>query len=455
MRRVHWALICVLLLSMIGTVAACGKTSTATTTTTSKTTTPATTAASTTSATVTTSKPAATTTPAAPVKIGLLEDITGPYGTYGVAFMAGAKTAVQMVNDAGGIKSLGGAKIVTVDGNGDSTPTTSTSEVERLINNEKVLAISGPTSTAEALASIPLFERYKIPAVTILTDETQYQKGYRYVFGVAPSNQLTATVQANFVDWLAKTQGAPTDRIAICSLTPGLDSRVSAMITRLKSLGYTNIVLNETFTGTVSDQGPLVLKLKAANPSLVIYLGGAQDGILFHKACYTYDYYPWLVMDEETYGSPLVSAGLSADVAKKTLLRPNVFGVGVGATDDLLANTPSIKAFHDAFKKLYPGSTMPLSVVSRGGLKVLAIARAIENAGSRAPDAIADALRKLDIKAPDTYLILGDQYPRFLMSDSGLVSTMTLTADQWNDTLTGKLFIWPDNLSNSKPRIQK
>src|SRR6202040_2250268 len=46
-----------------------------------------------------------------PVNIGALYPTTGGMAQIGVGCVAAAKLAVDMVNDAGGIKSLGGAKL--------------------------------------------------------------------------------------------------------------------------------------------------------------------------------------------------------------------------------------------------------------------------------------------------------------------------------------------------------
>ena len=46
-----------------------------------------------------------------PVNIGGLYPVTGSMAQIGVGIVAAAKLAVEMVNEAGGIKSLGGAKM--------------------------------------------------------------------------------------------------------------------------------------------------------------------------------------------------------------------------------------------------------------------------------------------------------------------------------------------------------
>jgi len=62
-----------------------------------------------------------------PINIGALYPTTGSMAQIGVGCVAAAKLAVEMVNDAGGIKSLGGAKLnlVVSDVQSDTTVTAS------------------------------------------------------------------------------------------------------------------------------------------------------------------------------------------------------------------------------------------------------------------------------------------------------------------------------------------
>lgn len=431
-------------------------TSTATTTTVSKTTTTTTTTAITTAPATTTTTAKPTTTPAVvdPVKIGILEDASGPYAAYGGARIAAQKVAIQMINDAGGIKSLGGAKLTLVMGATDGNAQTATSEAERLISNEKVVGIVGPTATSEILAAVPIYERYGVPAVTTIYDSSQFQKGYRYLFGVAGNPDAASAGWGDFIDWLAKNYGAPTDAIAFAYSTPGYNTFTDSIVTRLGQLGYKNVLLKEGFLNTVTDQSALVLKLKNAKASLVVYNGAMPDSVLFHKACDLYDYHPWLIGNPHIGSAPAIDA-LGAVLAKKVLTQYNTFLAGTGTYTDLYSTAPSLKAFRDTFYKANPSWTFDWPATALGAQEVFVLARAIENAGSRNPTDIAAALRKLDIQAPDSYLVVDADYPRLRMSDSGLVMGNPTSAAQRSVDMAGLQIIYPDNIAAVKPRINK
>lgn len=458
MKKLNLLLIIAITLSLIGATIGCSKSAQTTKTTTATTAAATSTTAKPTVATTAVATTTATTTTAAkpvdPIKIGILDDMTGAIAAYGTAYNAGVKLAIQIVNDAGGIKSLGGAKIVYAQGSGDSTVPTATSEVERLISSEKISALIGPTATAEVLASIPTLERYKIPAVTILGDTTQFQKGYRYIFSTYVSMQSLGIQQAEFINWLAKNYGAATDKMGYATIAPSLTTQTEAAIARLAELGYKNVVLNETFPATTTDQGPLVLKLKAANATMVLYNGIGQDGIAFHKACDTYDYHPWLIVNSVAINGSVKDA-IGATAAKNIFARPNVFSAGSGAPLDAYSKIPSLSAFQVALKKAYPDAKFEFNVAATGAQRAFVLLRAIENAASRDPEAIANALRKVDIKSPDAYLVGFEQYPELKMTDSGQASTGYISASQWTDDLSSQQIVWPEAISTAKPKATK
>ena len=78
-----------------------------------------------------------------PVNIGALYPTTGSMAQIGVGCVAAAKLAVDMVNEAGGIKSLGGAKLNLIISDVQSDTTVTRTETDRLITGNKLSAIHG------------------------------------------------------------------------------------------------------------------------------------------------------------------------------------------------------------------------------------------------------------------------------------------------------------------------
>ena len=100
---------------------------------------------------------------AEPVNIGGLYPVTGSMAQIGQGCVNAAKLAVQMVNDAGGIKSLGGAKLNLIVSDVQSDTTVTRTETDRLINGYKLAAIHGCFASALTLIA-PSEVRHSTPA---------------------------------------------------------------------------------------------------------------------------------------------------------------------------------------------------------------------------------------------------------------------------------------------------
>src|SRR5262244_1277188 len=103
---------------------------------------------------------------AEPVNIGALYPITGSFAQIGQGCVNAAKLAVQMVNDAGGIKSLGGAKLNLIVSDVQSDPTVTRTETDRLISSYRPAAIHGAFASALTLIASEVAERAKTPLLT-------------------------------------------------------------------------------------------------------------------------------------------------------------------------------------------------------------------------------------------------------------------------------------------------
>ena len=67
-------------------------------------------------------------------KVGVVHPVTGPLAEPGQACRLGAQMAADAINAAGGIKSLGGAKLELILGDTQTTPDVGRTEAERVVN---------------------------------------------------------------------------------------------------------------------------------------------------------------------------------------------------------------------------------------------------------------------------------------------------------------------------------
>jgi branched-chain amino acid transport system substrate-binding protein len=96
------------------------------------------------------------------VKVGLIHPVTGALAEDGQACRLGAQLAAEHINAAGGIKSLGGAKLELLLGDTQSKPDVARAEAERLINAGAQL-LQGPFSSGDAAAIVPVAQQRRVP----------------------------------------------------------------------------------------------------------------------------------------------------------------------------------------------------------------------------------------------------------------------------------------------------
>src|SRR4030095_4933782 len=100
----------------------------------------------------------------AAVKVGILHPVSGALSYSGQQGRIGAQLAVEEINAAGGIKSMGGAKIKAVLGDAQSTPDGGNAEVEKM-NAAGVAAIVGGYASSICLAASQTAARYELPYI--------------------------------------------------------------------------------------------------------------------------------------------------------------------------------------------------------------------------------------------------------------------------------------------------
>ncbi|MEN8758238.1 MAG: ABC transporter substrate-binding protein, partial [Desulfobacterales bacterium] len=99
------------------------------------------------------------------VRIGNIIPLSGPSASVGEQGRNAREMAVEEINAAGGIKSLGGAKLEMLYADSESKPEKGVSEAERMINTEKVHILTGCWNSAVTYPTTAVAERYGIPFV--------------------------------------------------------------------------------------------------------------------------------------------------------------------------------------------------------------------------------------------------------------------------------------------------
>ena len=176
-------------------------------------------------------------------KVGAVFSVTGRASFLGDPEKKTAEMITEQINKAGGIngKKL---ELIVYDTEGDSTK--SALLVKKLIEQDKVCAIIGPSTSGESLAVVPLAQKYHVPLIScaasykIVTDE-KTGKQYKWVFKTPQSDSMAVEALYNHL----KKRGI--SKVAIMSGTTGFGKSGRGELIRLAPEYGITIVADETF----------------------------------------------------------------------------------------------------------------------------------------------------------------------------------------------------------------
>ncbi|WP_163484695.1 ABC transporter substrate-binding protein, partial [Escherichia coli] len=81
------------------------------------------------------------------VRIGLIQPMSGPLSAYGQETQPVVEMIAGNINAAGGIRSLGGARLEIVLADNSGSPARAANEARRLVTQEKVAMLAGAIIT--------------------------------------------------------------------------------------------------------------------------------------------------------------------------------------------------------------------------------------------------------------------------------------------------------------------
>lgn len=207
----------------------------------------------------------ATVAQAAPtIRIGGLFSVTGPASFLGEPERNTLEMLVQELNARGGVN---GSKIelFLYDTQGDATKAVQLAT--KLIKNDKVVAIIGPSTTGESMAVIPLVQRERIPLISCAAGVKITEPVKEWVFKTPPNDQVAGEKIFNY----AAKKGQK--KIALLTVSDSYGSSGREQLKALAAKKGFSIVADEVFSPKDTDMTPQLTKIRGANPDAVICWG--------------------------------------------------------------------------------------------------------------------------------------------------------------------------------------
>jgi branched-chain amino acid transport system substrate-binding protein len=205
----------------------------------------------------------------APIKVGILQPVSGALSYSGQQGRLGATLALEEIN-AGGIKSLGGAKIEPVMGDAQSTPEGGNAEVEKM-NGAGVCAIVGGYASSICLATSQTAARYDLPyVVDVGVTDAIVTRGLKNTFRFGPGFGVIAKSAIENLITLNNAAGKPAKTVMIVHEDSAFGSGLAKLLnTQLPEKGF-QIIETIPHPTPTRDFNNVVTKMRAASPDLVI-----------------------------------------------------------------------------------------------------------------------------------------------------------------------------------------
>lgn len=328
------------------------------------------------------------------VKIGCALPLSGGSATVGNQTRVGAEIAVDQLNESGGIKSMGGAKLQVVFADTQSKADVGVTETERLITRENVAALCGSFNSAVTFPATEVAERYKTPwvAVGAVKDEIT-ERNFKYIFRINNKATFDAREQIDAMDMLAEETGKRVKTIAMLYEGSDWGRSHAANVNKIATERGYEIVVDEAAPPNQVDFSNQLLKIRAAKPDAVIVALYTPDHLIFSRQ----------VMEQRLdvpFGIHSVGGGMEDPAFYKAIPQEAVVYAFVQEDwqiDKLKStNDPLMLA---ADKKSQEMLGYGLSAYGAQGFSAMyVIADALERAGFADRDKLRDALAGTDIK---------------------------------------------------------
>lgn len=212
---------------------------------------------------------------AAPVKVGVVIPLSGLTSQIGDKVKAAYTLAQEEINAAGGIN---GEPIQFVFADHQGKPDVGAREAERLVEQEKVQALTGSYESGVTLAVAQVAERRKVPYLVPYSAANRItESGLKYTFRTRPPSRIWVDTMFQYLDAAAKQSGKTINNIAILSEDGAYGQGTAQDIKAAAEKYGKKIVATETFHGGAQDLTAQISKIKASGADAILAASYLND----------------------------------------------------------------------------------------------------------------------------------------------------------------------------------
>jgi branched-chain amino acid transport system substrate-binding protein len=341
------------------------------------------------------------------VIVGSVYPLTGNNAQVGLDAKAAIETAADIVNSGhppidmlmgkgGGLDRIGGAKVNVVFADSQGDPQKARAEAERLITQNKAIAIIGSYTSATGATISQVTERYEVPYLCADNSSPSLnQRGLKWFFRTTPHDEMFSQAMFDFFADIGKKTGRPVKSVALFyedSIFGTDSSNVQRKLAQAAGIAVAADIRYRASSPSLSTEAE---KLKSANADVLMPSSYTSDAILLMRAMNEIGYKPKAVMAQAAgfqESGFLTGAGALAE----GVMSRSSFAL------DAVKLRPAIPAVN-AMYKAKNGKDLNDNT-SRELTAMLVLADAINRSGTGKPADLQAALRATDIPGAQTIM---------------------------------------------------
>jgi branched-chain amino acid transport system substrate-binding protein len=285
------------------------------------------------------------------ILIGMDTPMTGPNAANGALWIKAVKLAQKQINTAGGIN---GKQIAVIIEDDQSTNPGALAAVNRSIEQDKALALLGPTTSTQILAVSDTIRKAAIPTLVGGSAVAVTRQGNPWLFRVRPDDSIVAQGMVKYIK-----EDMKLAKIGILHDADAFGSGGADLVEKFAIENGLTLVKREKYAGSDRDFTAQLLSLKTAGAEVMVVYATAGPAIAVIQRQY------------RQIGSPYKFLGSPTSAQENTLALSKEAAEGLIAMMD---NVPgeALRKYAVDYKKEYNEELNTFAAFDYDGLNILA-----------------------------------------------------------------------------------
>jgi branched-chain amino acid transport system substrate-binding protein len=219
------------------------------------------------------------------IKIGLLAPLTGLAAVWGQRTFNAYELAAELINQAGGIKSMGGAKVKVVVADTENKPEVAAIQAERLISDRDLIVLSGSNQSSATMVASQITERNRLCFITGSDPLDEITgRGFQFTYRAT----LLMGDYVRDLIYYARDMGKKTGKV-VKKMANLSENSVAGIASGKAVSKYANEVGFEVVDSSTYDPGSTrdftgyISKYKSAGIDFVVSFSRPQDAIIITR----------------------------------------------------------------------------------------------------------------------------------------------------------------------------